>query len=399
MHTFGPEKIGRGWELVPDSQLKPLEDFKDYLTIISNSDCRMAEPFRVEETGGDHGRTTAVFLTQAHPDQGQGKTFLGKSLDQVHADRFGQETVLPSLELTTEAGGAAGNAYGSLISWASPTQPLPAIAEPRAVFEQLFGAGDSAADRVARVRANKSVLDWLTTELARMKRSLAPQDVVALEKYTTDIRELERRIELVERQNGSGEERALPEAPSGIPDSWEEHIEIMFDLQVLALQSDLTRVITFVHGRQGNASFLNSGVGKSWHTASHHANFPAAVMEFNKINTYRMSRVVYLLEKLRDTQEAGVSLLDKSVVMWGSAMGDPNVHNHRKCPLLFVGRGNGALEGGLHLKAPDGMPMANAFVSFMQAIGHDDLESFGDSTGEFPLSFPRGSVATAEAGQ
>jgi len=396
-HLFAPAKIGRNFELVQDSQLKSLEGFKEHMTIISNTDCRMAEPWRVEETGNDHGRTTSVFLTQAHPDQRAGQIFLGKSIDQVHADRFGQETVLPSLELTSEGPGGGDSTYASLISWASPTQPLPAISEPRAVFEQLFGAGDSAADRKARVQTNKSVLDWVVAELARAKKSLAPEDVIALDGYTTDIRELERRIELVEARNRSGEQRELPEQPSGIPDIWEDHVEIMFDLQVLALQADLTRVITFVHGRQGNSAFLNSGVKTAWHTASHHGNYPAAIKDFNTINAYRMSRLVYLLDKLKNTEEAGVSLLDKSVVMWGSAMGDPNIHNHRKCPLLLIGRGNGALEGNLHLKAPDGTPMANAFVSLMQAIGHDDFTRIGDSTGEFPLSFPRGGLATAEA--
>jgi hypothetical protein len=398
LHLFGPEQIGRGFQLVADNQLKPLEPFQEYMTIISNTDCRMAEPFRVEETGGDHGRTTAVFLTQAHPLQTPGSTFLGKSLDQVHADRFGQDTVLPSLELTSETG-SRGSAYSSLIAWASATQPLPAISEPRVAFEQLFGAGDSTADRLARVEANKSVLDWLGTELARVRRSLAAEDLRALDKYTTDIRELERRIELVEAQNNSGDERRMPEAPSGVPDSWEEQVEIMFDLQVLALQADLTRVITMKYGTQSNIAFPNSGVDKAWHPASHHSNFPKAIMDFNTINTYRMSHMVPFLEKLKNTVEAGSSLLDKSVVMWGSAMGDPNVHNHRKCPLVLIGHANGALEGNLHLKAPDGTPMANAFVSFLQRVGHEEVQSFGDSTGTLPLTFPRGSTAAAEAGQ
>lgn len=396
-HLFGPAQIGRDFELGADNQLKSLEAFREHMTIVSNTDCRMAEPFRVEETGGDHQRTTAVFLTQAHPLQTQGSVYLGKSLDQLHADRFGQDTILPSLELTSEVEGRD-NAYGSLVSWASPSQPLPAIAEPRAAFEQLFGAGDSPADRLGRVQTNKSVLDWLMTELARVRRQLAAEDLVALDKYTTDIRELERRIGLVEGQNRSGEERAMPEAPSGIPDKWEDHVELMFDLQVLALQADVTRVMTFKYGRQGNQSFPASGVNKGWHPASHHSNFPVAIMDFNKINAYRMSRLTYFLEKLKNTTEAGASLLDKSVVMWGSAMGDPNVHNHRKCPLVLIGHGNGALEGNLHLKAPDGTPMANVFVSLMQRIGHDDMHQFGDSTGEFPLSFPK-ATAVSEAGQ
>src|SRR5688572_2567434 len=251
-HLFGPAQIGRAFELVEKNQLKPLEAYREHMTIISNTDCRMAEPYKAEEIGGDHSRSTAVFLTQAHPLLKSGEVFLGKSLDQYHADRFGQDTVLPSLEVTTSSDGPGGGceysyhcAYSTLLAWASPTQPLPAIAEPRAVFEQLFGAGDSAADRAGRLRTNQSVLDYLASELARVKRELGATDRRALDEYTTNIRELERRIGLVEAQNRSGDERTMPEAPGGIPGSWAEHVTLMFDLQLLALQADITRVITF----------------------------------------------------------------------------------------------------------------------------------------------------------
>ena len=400
-YLFGPEKIGRDFEFVANSQLKPLEAYREYLTIVSNTDCRMAEPYSSEQIGGDHDRTTAVFLTQSHPKQTQGADlYLGKSLDQVHAARFGRDTVLPSLETTTErmnfGGGCGYNyhcAYKTSMAWASPTQPLPAIREPRAVFDQLFGAGDSTADRRARLRTNQSVLDWIVTELADLKRELGAVDRLALDEYTTQIRELERRIGLVEEQNTSGEERQMPEAPSGVPDTWEEHVELMFDLQVLALQADLTRTITFKFGGMSNASYPGSGVNKAWHPTSHHGNVPSAMLEFNTINTYRLGRLTYFLEKMKNTMEGGASLLDKTAIVWGSAMGDPNVHNHRRCPLIMLGHANGALEGNLHLRAPDGTPMANAFVSLMQGIGHDDLHQFGDSTGQFPLTFPRRTVA------
>jgi hypothetical protein len=243
------------------------------------------------------------------------------------------------------------------------------------------------------------VLDYLATELTRVKRELGATDQRALDEYTTNIRELERRIGLVEAQNRSGDERTMPEAPSGIPDSWAQHVELMFDLQLLALQADITRVITFKYTARSNASFPESGVGKDWHNASHHGNLPQAILEFNQINTWRLSQMAYFLEKMKTTIDAGTPLLDKSVIVWGSAMGDPNVHNHRKCPLVLFGHGNGALEGNMHLKAPDGTPMANAFVSLLQSIGHDDFAAFGDSTGTFPLSFPKGPSAAAEAGQ
>jgi hypothetical protein len=405
-NLFAPAGVGRDFDFGPDSQLKPLEGFRDYMTIVSQTDCRMAEPYRAEEIGGDHDRSTAVFLTQAHPKQTQGSDiYLGTSLDQIHATRFGQDTALPSLELCIEGidrgGGCAYNyhcAYTTSLAWSSPNQPLPAIREPRAVFERLFGAGDSAADRAQRRRTNASMIDWISDEVARLRRSLGPTDRVALDNYLTYIREIERRIELVEQRNLSGEERVMPEAPSGIPDSYEEHMQLMFDLQVLALQTDMTRVITFKTGfDQSNRTFPGSGTTKSIHGASHHGNIPTDIMDFNKINTYRTGQLAYLLERLQQTMDGDASLLDKTAVVWGSPMGDPNLHNHRRCPLLLMGKANGVLEGGLHLRAPKGTPMANAFVSLMQGMGHD-MESFGDSTGTLALTYPRGTSAAGASG-
>ena len=214
---------------------------------------------------------------------------------------------------------------------------------------------------------------------------------MALDQFTTQIRELERRIELVEAKNTSGDERAMPEAPSGVPESWDEHMELMFDLQVVALQSDTTRVISFITGvDQENRTHPESGTSKSWHGASHHGNVPTAIMDYNLINTYRLGKQAYFLDKLKNTMEGDKSLLDKTVVLWGSSMGDPNLHNHRRCPLLLMGKGNGLLEGNTHLRAPQGTPMANVFVSLLQAMGHDDMHRFGDSTGAFPLYAPKG---------
>lgn len=406
-NLYSPPTLGRDFEIVQNSQLRSLEAYREHLTVISNTDSRMAEPWASSEVGGDHDRSAAVFLTQSHPLQTQQEVFIGKSLDQVHADRFGQQTALPSLELTTEridaGGGCAYNyhcAYKTALSWASPSQPLPAIREPRVVFDTLFGAGDTPEDRLARRQANKSLLDWVAESVAGLKRELAPVDRIALDQYTTHIRELERRIALVEEQNNSGDERTMPEAPSGVPDQWAEHMELMFDLQLVALQGDLTRVISFKTGMDlSNLVMPDSGTNKSFHSLSHHGNQPASIMEFNLINTYRLGRMAYFLEKLKNTMEGDASLLDKTAIIWGSPMGDPNLHAHRRCPLILMGHANGALEGNLHLKAPEGTPMANVFVSLMQAIGHDDMERFGDSTGEFPLNFPRGTVpVSAEAG-
>ena len=403
-HLFAPATVGRGLEFGTQSQLKPLEAFKDYLTVVSQTDCRMAEPFKAEEIGGDHDRSTAVFLTQAHPLQTQADVYIGKSIDQVHADRFGQETALPSLEMTVSRQDrtCAYNyhcAYTYALAWRTPTEPLPAILEPKVVFEQLFGAGDSVEDRAQRLRTNRSLLDWITAEIADLKRQLGSTDRVALDQYMTNVRELERRIQLVEAQNSSGEERAMPEAPSGVPNTWEEHMQLMFDLQVLAFQADMTRVITFIQGvDQENRTHPESGSNKSWHGASHHGNVPASIMDYNAINTYRISQLTYLLDKMKNTMEGDASLLDKTAVIWGSSMGDPNLHNHRRCPLILAGKANGALEGDMHIRAPQGTPMANALTSLMQAIGHDDFRGFGDGTGELALTYPRGTVAATEAG-
>ena len=398
-HLFAPAEVGRDFELVTNSQLKPLEAFRDYMTIVSNTDCRSAEAFRAEEIGGDHDRSTAVFLTQAHPKQTQGSDiFLGTSLDQLHAQRFGRDTALPSLELCIEGidrgGGCAYNyhcAYTTALSWASPNEPLPAIREPRVVFERLFGAGDTPEERAARRRTDRSMIDWIATEISRLKRTLGAADRAALDTYTEHIREIERRIQLVEARNTSGDEHEMPETPSGVPASFEEHMQLMFDLQVVALQTDLTRVITFKTGfDQSNRVFPESGTTKSIHGVSHHGNVPADILDFNKINTYRLSQLNYFLQKMRDTNDGDASLLDKTAIIWGSPMADANLHNHRRAPLLLLGHANGALEGGLHLRASEGTPMANVFLALMKKIGHEDMKTFGDSTGKFALDFPRG---------
>jgi hypothetical protein len=344
-----------------------------------------------------------VFLTQSHPKQTQGNDiFVGRSLDQLHAQRFGQQMPLPSLQLDIEPDtGGGGTGYHSLyaqrISWASPNEPLPAIRSPRIVFERMFGQGYSPEDRADRRDRRRSVLDWVAEEVAFLQKTLGAGDRAAMEGFLGDVRELERRIELVEARNSSGEERALPDAPIAVPDSWMEHMEIMFDLQVLALESDITRVISFKTGRDlSNRIFPESGVLKSFHATSHHANNADTIHDYHQINTHRLSAMRYFLQKLRDTTEAGVPLLDKTAIIWGSGMGDPNPHSNLRCPLILMGKANGALEGNVHIKAPDGTPMANAFVSLLRGIGHTDLQSFGDSTAALPLT-PANVALTGEA--
>ena len=395
-NLFAPPETGRDFTIGNDSQLKPLEAFREYLTVVSSTDCHMADPFNADQIGGDHDRSTAVFLTQAMPKQTQGSDMhIGVSIGQLHAQRFGQDTVLPSLELCIEeidrGGGCAYNyhcAYTTSLAWATPNQPLPAIREPRAVFERLFGAGDSEQDRQERRQTDKSMLDWMLTEVDRVSKSLGPADRVALDEYLQHIREVERRIQLMEARSnsgGNGESSALPEAPSGIPGTWEEHMQLMFDLQVLALQSDMTRAITFKTGfDQSNRTFPQSGTNKSIHGASHHGNVPDDIMDFHRINTYRTGALAYFLEKMKTTMDGDGSLLDKTAIVYGSPMGDPNLHNHKRCPLLLMGHANGALAGNMHIAAPEGTPMANAFVTLMQGLGHE-LDSFGDSNGALGL--------------
>lgn len=393
-HLFAPEIIGKDFEMVPNSALISLEPYQEYLTIVSNTDVRMAEAFTAPEIGGDHFRSSAVFLTQQHPKQTQGSDlFVGTSLDQIHARKYGQDTPLPSMQFTIpsidQAGGCTYNyscAYTDSISWASPSEPLPMIRDPRVAFDMLFGAGGTPAERSERRAMRSSILDWISTEVRGINRQLGSEDRARMEQYLDNVREIERRIQMVESHNRSGEEREIPEAPAGVPDSYREHMEIMFDLQVLAIQTDMTRVVTFKTGRDSeNRVFAESGSDRPFHPASHHGGREEAILEFNKICQYRVSMLPYLIEKLRTTMDGDANLLDKSVVMFGSPMADANLHNHRRCPLVFLGKGNGVLEGNLHLKAADGTPMANVMLTLMQELGHTDMHSFGDSTGGFML--------------
>ena len=394
---YAPSTVGTDFELIPANALKPLDPWREYLTIVSNTDMRMAEAYAATEIGADHFRSSGVYLTQAHPKQTMGSDlYVGTSLDQLHAQRFGQENALPSLQLSIEnldqAGGCSYNyscAYTDMLSWASPSEPLPIIRDPRVAFDLLFGAGGTPEERAARRRTNKSVLDWIKEEVASIQRNLGPVDRSRMDRYLTNIREIERRIEMIEASNTSGEPRELPEAPAGVPDSYGEHMRLMFDLQVLAFESDVTRVVSFkTHRDASNRVYPESGTDAGFHPMSHHGYNPETIMIFNQITQYHISLLPYFLEKLKNTMEGDTHLLDKTVILYGSPMSDSNIHNHRRVPLVLLGKGNGQLPGNLHLKAPDGTPTANVFLSLLHGMGHDDLESFGDSTAEFDLSAP-----------
>jgi hypothetical protein len=392
-NMWSPAEVGRAFDLSPSS-LSPLEPFRDYLTLVSNTDVRNAEAFEPPEIGGDHFRSSAVFLTQQRPRQTQGSDVrVGTSLDQYYAQQYGQDTAIPSMQLCIENVDQAGGCsygyscvYTDSISWASPTAPLPMVRDPRSVFDMLFGLGATPQDRAERRSEDRSILDWITQDASRLRNTLGAADRGRLNTYLESIREIERRIQRVEAQNSSGEQRELPGAPIGVPDSFEEHVKLMFDLQALAFESDITRVFAFKLGRDAsNRVFADSGVSTGFHSASHHGDREDRITAFARINRYHLSILPHFLEKLRSTPDGDGNLLDNTLVLYGSPMGNSNVHNHKRCPLFLVGRAGGKLKGGLHLKAPDGTPMANAMLTVAQTLGLD-MERFGDSTGAMDLN-------------
>ena len=393
-HLWSPAQVGRDFDLTP-SALRPLEPFRDALTIISDTDVRPAEAVIPTEIGGDHFRSSATFLTQSHPKQTESSDVRsGISIDQLYAQRFGQDTPIPSMQLCIEnvdqAGGCAYGyscVYTDTISWASPSEPLPMIRDPRLAFDQLFGAGGTPDERAVRRRERRSVLDFITDEVASLTRGLDQTDRRRMDRYLDDIRELERRIQRVEARNLRGETRELAGAAAGVPDSFDEHVKLMFDLQALAFESDVTRVFSFKLSRDATGRvYPESGIDRGFHSTSHHGGREKNIEDFAQLNRYHVGLLPYFLEKLESLQEGDATLLDKAMIIYGSPMGDPNVHNHKRCPLFVVGGANGQLAGNLHLRADPGTPMANVMLDLIHRLGIDDMERFGDSTGAFSLS-------------
>jgi hypothetical protein len=399
-HMWIPAATGRAFDIGKGS-LSPLEPFRDYLTIISNTDARMAEAQSAPEVGGDHFRSSAVMYTHAHPKLTEGSDVrVGTSMDQYYVQRYGQDTPIPSMQLSIEpvdqSGGCAyGYAcvYTDTISWAAPDQPLPMVRDPRTVFEQLFGSGGTPEQRAQRRATDRSILDLLTSQMAGLRRSLGPADRQRMDQYSSNIRDIEQRIARVEARNTSGEPRELPGAPAGVPDSFDEHVKLMFDLQVLAFSSDTTRVFSFKMGRDGSGRvYPGAGVDRGFHDASHHGASEERIRQFGEINKYHVSLLPYFLEKLQTTMDGEASLLEKTLVLYGSPMAVGNTHNHRNCPLILLGRGAG-VEGGVHIKAPKDTPMANVMLTLLHRLGVDDMQSFGDSTGEFSFAAAETTVA------
>lgn len=389
---WSPEKEGADFEFT--LSLKSLEPYRDYLTIISNTDLHNAAALAPAEEGADHTRSSAVFLTAAHPKMTEGADiYLGTSIDQLYAQQYGQDTPLPSIQLCIEnvgsLSGACGYGYSCVyvntISWASPTTPLPMEIDPRVAFERLFGDGGTAAERISRRRADLSVLDTISEEVSRLQKDLGPSDRSRLTEYLDDVREIERRIQKVEQYNSSASARALPEAPVGVPDSFEEHVRLMFDLQVLGFMTEVTRVSAFKLSRDVSSRvYPESGVKTPFHALSHHGENPERIEEFARLNRYHVSKVAYFLEKLKTTPDGDGNLLDHSLVLYGSPLGDSNIHNHKRLPLFLAGHANGQLKGNWHLKCPEGTPMANVLLTIMHRLDIP-LEKIGDSTGEVAI--------------
>ncbi len=385
-HYWSPAGEGSNFEM--SDTLSPLANFRDYMTIVSGTDLRPAMASTPEEEGADHMRSSAAYLTAAHPKMTEGADiYNGTSIDQLYAKRFGQDTPLPSLQLCIESADASGACdygyacvYSDTISWANPTTPLPMTMDPRMAFETLFGDGSTPGERLQRQKVNASILDWIGSDVQSLQKNLGAADRSRMNDYLENVREIERRIQHIEKYNASGESRSLPSAPLGVPDSYGEHVKLMFDLQVLAFMTDVTRVSTFKMSRDVCMRvFAESGVTTPFHSCSHHGETPAHIAEFAKINKYHVSLLSYYFEKLKNTPDGDGSLLDHSLTLYGSPMGDSNVHNHKRLPLFLMGHGGG-VRGNNHVKVPDETPMANVLLTMMNKLGMN-MDHLGDSTG------------------
>lgn len=380
MSHFTPAQVGSDFAFT--EILKPLEPFRDRLNIVSNLTLPLAYG-QDASAGANHTRSSAVFLTGAAPGVGA-EAKLGISVDQVAARHLGQGTPLPSLELSIEDGGLSCGAglscaYRNTIAWQSPISPLPMENNPQVIFERLFGDGSTDAERTARRAQARSLLDAVMAEAGALSRTLPSADRVRLDRYLTDVREVERRIALAE--NAIPADMKLPEAPTGIPDDFETHVKLMFDLQVLAWQADITRVSTLMFAQEvSNAVFPASGIREPFHNLSHHSNVADNIAKLVQLNQYHAATFGYLLKKLRDTPDGDGNLLDHSVLMYGSGMSNSNQHDHKPLPIVVAGGAGGKLKGGRHIRVGDNLPLSNLQLSLLQKLGVP-VESFGDSTG------------------
>ncbi len=374
-----PPGSGKLGELSPS--LQSLAPVAGKLTVFTNMELKNAYP-------GTHATSNAAFLSAATAKWTESSDYyLGTTADQIAAKQIGQSTRLPSLELSMDLltlVGQCDNGYACVyqnnLSWSSPTTPLPSEAHPRVVFERLFGEGGSAADRRAELRKNASLLDFVSEDIARIKRELGPGDQSRVGLYLDSVREVERRIQKAESEVA---ENRLPDLdrPVGVPAAYADHAKLMFDLQVLAMQADVTRVTTFQLAREtSNRTYPEIGVPDAHHPTTHHKGDPEKLAKVAKINAFHVSLFSYFLQRLAATKEGDGSLLDNSIILYGSGMGNPDVHDHTNLPILVAG-GAGNMKGGRHIRYAAPMPLANLHLTLLDKAGVR-LDKFADSTGK-----------------
>jgi len=378
MENWTPAEEGTGFGFTPT--LKPLEPFREQLTVLTG--------LSGNPGGGPHAGAATRFLTDVAAKQDNANILAGTSVDQFVAREFGRDTQLASLELGLDTRDFAGScdigyscAYTNTISWKSPTTPLPIENDPRAVFERLFGDSGTTdqATRIARARRDRSILDSITEKTASLSPRLGRADRGKIEQYLDAIRDVERRIQKAEADSAN----ALPDVdqPAGVPSRYSEHAKLMFDMQVLAYQSDLTRVITFMMGREiSGRSYAEIGVPDAHHPISHHQNIPENIAKLCKINVFHTSLLSYYFEKLRATPDGEGTLLDSLLLIYGSGMSNSNEHSPANLPILIAGGAAGQLKGGRHIKVGADVPLANLHLTLLDRLGVQ-VESIGNSTG------------------
>ncbi|MEO8099295.1 MAG: DUF1552 domain-containing protein [Acidobacteriota bacterium] len=381
MDQWTPAAEGSGFEF--PRILKPLEPFRERVNIISGLGHRAADSTAV------HSLSPTTWLSGVRPKPTQGlDAFAGITADQIAAQHIGQDTVLPSMELAIEDYsaliGACDRDYGCIymntLSWRTPTTPMPMEINPRKVFERMFGQGGTAAQRLARKQQDQSVLDAIRADAKSLQLTLGAQDNTTLNEYMENLREIERRVERAGQQT-SDPTLALPEAPAGIPYSYEDHVNLMFDLMAVAYQANITRVFTFMMAREvSNRTYPQVGVPDGHHATSHHQNRGDKIEKLVKIQNYHLGLFAKFLDKLSRTPDGDGSLLDHSVMLYGSNMSNSNAHNHFPLPNLLIGGAAGKLKGGRHLKYDDHTPMTNLLMTMLDKLGVE-LESLGDSSG------------------
>lgn len=378
-----PAKEGAGLELSP--VLKPLEPVRDRVVVVSGLAHHQADS--LGDGGADHARSSPTFLSAVHPKRTEGEDVrAGLTIDQIAAGKIGQDTQFPSLEVATEdMTGLVGAcdtgyscAYMNTISWRTPTTPNPMEINPRLVFERLFGEGGTPAEQIEHLKEDRSVLDAITHQVKGLDARLGPRDRTRMSEYLDNVREIERRIQRASKQAGTS--LAVPDAPVGVPDSWDEHAKLMFDLLALAYQADISRIFTFMLARElSQRTYPQVGVPDPHHATSHHQDNPEKLAKLVKIQNYHVSLLSYFLQKLRATPDGDGNLLDHSLILYGSSMSNSNIHNHSPLPILVAGGAVGRVKGDRHLKYPEATPMANLLVSVLNKAGIQQ-EKVGDST-------------------